>query len=69
MADLSPFEQYYKLLDMLIEKATKKQVAEYAEIARAESCSLSGETWRNTVGRYDLLLFFVSSSKVSLQLG
>jgi hypothetical protein len=32
MADLSPFEQYYKLLDMLIEKATKEQVAEYARL-------------------------------------
>ena len=28
MADLSTFEQYYKLADMLIEKATKEQLAE-----------------------------------------
>jgi hypothetical protein len=32
MADLSTFEQYYKLADMLIEKATKEQLAECARI-------------------------------------
>lgn len=32
MADLSTFEQYYKLADMLIEKATKEQVAECARL-------------------------------------
>ena len=32
MADLSTFEQYYKLADMLIEKATKEQVAECARV-------------------------------------
>jgi hypothetical protein len=30
MADLSTFEQYYKLADMLIEKATKEQLTECA---------------------------------------
>jgi hypothetical protein len=32
MADLSAFEQYYKLADMLIEKATKEQLAECARL-------------------------------------
>ena len=32
MADLSTFEQYYKLADMLIEKATKEQLAECARL-------------------------------------
>ena len=32
MADLSTFKQYYKLADMLIEKATKEQLAECARI-------------------------------------
>lgn len=32
MADLSTFEQYYKLADMLIEKATKDQLAECARL-------------------------------------
>lgn len=32
MADLSTFEQYYKLADMLIEMATKEQVAEAARL-------------------------------------
>ncbi len=32
MADLSTFEQYYKLADMLIESATKEQVAECARL-------------------------------------
>ena len=32
MADLSSFEQYYKLADMLVEKATKEQVAESARL-------------------------------------
>ncbi|SFH58363.1 hypothetical protein SAMN05216299_12621 [Nitrosospira sp. Nsp14] len=32
MADLSTFEQYYKLADMLIQKATKEQLAECARL-------------------------------------
>ena len=32
MADLSKFEQYYKLADMLIEKASKEQLAERAKL-------------------------------------
>ena len=32
MADLSTFERYYKLADMLIEKATKEQLAECARL-------------------------------------
>jgi hypothetical protein len=32
MADLSMFEHYYKLADMLIEKATKEEVAECARL-------------------------------------
>jgi hypothetical protein len=32
MADLTTFEQYYKLTDMLIEKATKEEVAESARL-------------------------------------
>ena len=32
MADLSTFEQYYKLADMLIEKASKEQLAECATL-------------------------------------
>ncbi|MBU1691620.1 MAG: hypothetical protein KKD65_12915 [Gammaproteobacteria bacterium] len=32
MADLSTFEQYYKLANMLIEKATKEQLAECARL-------------------------------------
>ena len=32
MADLSTFEQYYKLADMLIEKASKEQLAECARL-------------------------------------
>ena len=32
MADLSTFKQYYELADMLIEKATKEQLAECARI-------------------------------------
>ena len=32
MADLSTFEQYYKLADMLIEKATKEQLAECSRL-------------------------------------
>jgi hypothetical protein len=32
MADLSKFEQYYKMADMLIEKATKEQLAECARL-------------------------------------
>ena len=32
MANLSTFEQYYKLADMLIEKATKEELAECARI-------------------------------------
>lgn len=32
MADLSIFEQYYKLADMLIEKVTKEQLAECARL-------------------------------------
>jgi len=32
MVDLSTFEQYYKLADMLIEKATKEQLAECARV-------------------------------------
>jgi hypothetical protein len=32
MADLSIFEHYYKLADMLIEKATKEEVAECARL-------------------------------------
>src|SRR3954454_19148769 len=32
MADLSTFQQYYKLADMLIETATKEQVAECARL-------------------------------------
>ena len=32
MADLSIFEQYYKLADMLIEKASKEQLAECAKL-------------------------------------
>jgi hypothetical protein len=32
MTDLSTFEQYYKLADMLIEKATKEQLAECARL-------------------------------------
>jgi hypothetical protein len=32
MADLSTFQQYYKVADMLIEKATKEQLAECARL-------------------------------------
>lgn len=32
MADLSTFEQYYKLADTLIERATKEQLAECARL-------------------------------------
>jgi hypothetical protein len=32
MADLSTFEQYYKLADMLIEKASKEQLAECSRL-------------------------------------
>jgi hypothetical protein len=32
MADLSIFEQYYKLADMLIEKASKEQLAECSRL-------------------------------------
>lgn len=32
MADLSTFEQYYKLADTLIEQATKEQLAECARL-------------------------------------
>lgn len=32
MADLSTFEQYYKLADALIEQATKEQLAECARL-------------------------------------
>lgn len=32
MSDLSIFEQYYKLADMLIEQATKEQLAECARL-------------------------------------
>jgi hypothetical protein len=32
MADLSTFKQYYELADMLIEKATKEQLAECARL-------------------------------------
>jgi hypothetical protein len=32
MAELSMFEHYYKLADMLIEKATKEEVAECARL-------------------------------------
>lgn len=32
MADLSGFEQYYKLADMLIEQASKEQLAECARL-------------------------------------
>jgi hypothetical protein len=32
MADLSTFKQYYKLADMLIQKATKEQLAECARL-------------------------------------
>jgi hypothetical protein len=32
MADLSRFEQYYKLADMLIEKSSKEQLAECARL-------------------------------------
>jgi hypothetical protein len=32
MADLSMFEHYYKLADMLIEKASKEEVAECARL-------------------------------------
>lgn len=32
MANLSTFEQYYKLADMLIEKAAKEQLAECARL-------------------------------------
>jgi hypothetical protein len=35
MADLSMFEHYYKLADMLIEKATKEEVAECARLLRS----------------------------------
>jgi len=32
MADLSTFKQYYELADVLIEKATKEQLAECARL-------------------------------------
>lgn len=32
MTDLTAFEQYYKLSDMLIEQATKEQLAESAQL-------------------------------------
>ena len=32
MANLSTFEQYYKLVDILIEKATKEQLVERARL-------------------------------------
>jgi hypothetical protein len=32
MADVSDFEQYYKLADLLIEQATKEQLAECARL-------------------------------------
>lgn len=47
MADLSTFEQYYKLADMLIEMATKEQVAESARLL-----ALNLRTTRRNTARY-----------------
>jgi hypothetical protein len=46
MTDLSTFQQYYQLADMLIEKATKEQLAECARLLAlnlAHHQSLHGE--------------------------
>jgi hypothetical protein len=39
MADLSTFKQYYKLADILIEKAMKEQLAECADCLRSISAA------------------------------
>lgn len=58
MVDLSTFEQYYKLADMLIEKATKEQVAECGRLLAlnlAHYQSLHGEIpLENTLAMVDL---------------
>jgi hypothetical protein len=54
MADLSDFQQYYKLADFLIEESSKEQLAECARRACLEPCVLSSEIRGDFSGRISL---------------
>ena len=46
MADISTFEQTYELADMLMEKATKEQLAECARLLGGKPMALQRESLR-----------------------